>query len=66
VKKQDVLDLIDDQLRWYSEEIFSEPDFTKAVKVLDDNDISLSNIAADNFRWVLNVIKRRIIKELAE
>jgi hypothetical protein len=66
VKKQDVLDLIDNQLSWYSQDIFSEPDLKKAAKVLKDNNMILDDITAHNYKQVLNVIKRRIIEEIKE
>ena len=52
-------------LNWinaYPVEIFPEPDFKKAAKVLKQNGMTLGGISASNMRHVLNGIKDIIEK----
>jgi hypothetical protein len=52
---------IDEVLNWceaYPLDIFPEPDFKKAAKVLKENGMTLDAISASNMRHVLDGIKR--------
>ncbi len=57
---QDTLTLISEWCEAYPLEVFPEPDFTKAGKVLEDNGITLDAITASNMRRVLTAIQAMI------
>ncbi len=54
------LDKIDSWINAYPLEVFPEPDFKKAAKVLKANDMTLDAISASNMRHVLNGISEII------
>ncbi|MCP4279506.1 MAG: hypothetical protein GY776_05810 [Alteromonas sp.] len=57
---QDTLTLISEWCEAYPLEVFPEPNFTKAGKVLEDNGIKLDAITASNMRRVLTAIQAMI------
>lgn len=64
---QDWIDIAEDKLNkieaWtkaYPLQVFPEPDFAKAAKVLKNNGMTLDSISASNMRHVLDGIKRII------
>lgn len=50
------LDKIDSWINAYPVEVFPEPDFKKAARILKDNGMTLDSISASNMRHVLNGI----------
>ncbi len=54
------LDKINSWINAYPLEVFPEPDFKKAAKVLKDNGMTLDAISASNMRHVLNGISEII------
>ena len=61
-KLQDKLHQIQTWCDAYPLDVFPEPDFKKAARVLKENGMTLDAISASNMRHVLNGIKR-IIEE---
>ena len=59
-KLQDKLQTIKNWINAYPLDIFPEPDFKKAAKVLKQNGMTLDTISASNMRHVLNGIKNII------
>lgn len=54
---EDTLDKITQWIEAYPLDTFPEPDFKKAAKVLEENDLTLDAISASNMRHVLSGIK---------
>lgn len=57
---EDKLQKIKNWCEAYPLDIFPEPDFKKAAKVLKENGMTLDAISASNMRHVLNGIKKII------
>jgi hypothetical protein len=57
MEAQEKLDKIREWTEAYPVDIFPEPDFKKAAKVLKDNGMTLDSISASNMRHVLSGIK---------
>ena len=55
---QDKFDKIDNWCKAYPVEVFSEPDFKKAHKVLKDAGMTLDAVSASNMRHVLKGIQK--------
>jgi len=51
---------IQEWVKAYPIDIFLEPDFKKAAKVLKENGMRLDDISASNMRHVLNGVKKII------
>lgn len=60
-KLQDKLHQIEVWTNAYPLDIFPEPDFKKAAKVLKQNGISLDNISASNMRHVVDSIRDIVV-----
>lgn len=60
---EDAIHLLKNWSQAYPTDVFPEPDFEKAAKVLKENGMTLDSISASNMRHVLSGV-REILKEL--